>query len=93
LVQTYDDTVNEIWHSDLYRLPHPDEVEALGLFEAFQTAICLVEWPDRLGDLIPRNALSIELSTAEAPDDPGLRHVQISSPSKRWETLIKKALS
>lgn len=93
LVQTYDDTTCEIWHSDLYRLTHPDEVEELGLIDAFQTAICLVEWPDRLGDLVPPNALSIKLSTAEASDDPDLRHVQISGPSKRWETLINEALS
>ena len=36
----------------------------LGLDEAFETAICLVEWPDRLGDLTPAEALRIELTAA-----------------------------
>jgi tRNA threonylcarbamoyladenosine biosynthesis protein TsaE len=61
LVQTYAADV-EIWHSDLYRLTHPDEVRELGLDEAFATAICLVEWPDRLGSLAPKDAISISLS-------------------------------
>lgn len=61
LVQTYEADV-EIWHSDLYRLSHPDEVLELGLEQAFATAICLVEWPDRLGDLAPANAILIHLA-------------------------------
>lgn len=66
LVQTYD-ADPEIWHADLYRLSHPDEVRELGLEEAFDTAICLVEWPDRLGLLAPANAIRISL----APHDEG----------------------
>lgn len=62
LVQTYAADV-DIWHADLYRLSHPDEARELGLEEAFDTAICLIEWPDRLGALIPLNAIHISLST------------------------------
>lgn len=62
LVQTYGADADEIWHADLYRLSHPDEVLELGLGDAFATAICLVEWPDRLGKLTPANALHIALS-------------------------------
>lgn len=61
LVQTYPDSP-EIWHADLYRLSHPDEVLELGLDDAFATAICLVEWPDRLGRLTPPDALTLTLS-------------------------------
>lgn len=61
LVQTYDADV-EIWHADLYRLSHPDEVIELGLEQAFSSAICLIEWPDRLGDLAPADAILIDLS-------------------------------
>ena len=60
LVQTYDADV-EIWHADLYRLTHPDEARELGLDEAFEHAICLVEWPDRLGRDAPANAIRIRL--------------------------------
>ena len=61
LVQTYDTRAGELWHADLYRLSGLDEVEELGLTEAFETAICLIEWPDRLGVLTPAHALSLRL--------------------------------
>ncbi len=62
LVQTYEDGAGDIWHADLYRLSHPDEVIELGLDDAFLTAICLVEWPDRLGRLTPQAPITIALS-------------------------------
>ena len=62
LVQTYQADV-EIWHSDLYRLSHPDEVFELGLDDACSTAICLVEWPDRLGKFVPKQAISISFAS------------------------------
>lgn len=61
LVQTYEADI-EIWHADLYRLTHPDEVTELGIEDAFATAICLIEWPDRLGTLAPTDAIRIDLS-------------------------------
>ena len=61
LVQVYDDDGTEIWHADLYRLTHPDEVWELGLDQAFASAICLVEWPDRLGSHAPPDALTLRL--------------------------------
>jgi len=61
LVQTYDAGV-EIWHADLYRLSHPDEAVELGLTEAFETAICLVEWPEKLGADRPEQALTLRFS-------------------------------
>ena len=61
LVQVYDDDGIEIWHADLYRLTHSDEVWELGLDQAFETAICLVEWPDRLGSHLPPDALTVRL--------------------------------
>jgi tRNA threonylcarbamoyladenosine biosynthesis protein TsaE len=62
LMQVYDAGDTEIWHADLYRLSHPDDVLELGLVDAFATAICLVEWPDRLGPMVPADALHLTLS-------------------------------
>jgi tRNA threonylcarbamoyladenosine biosynthesis protein TsaE len=61
LVQSYQADV-EIWHADLYRLSHPDEVLELGLDEAFDSAICLIEWPDRLGSLLPKGAMRLRFT-------------------------------
>jgi tRNA threonylcarbamoyladenosine biosynthesis protein TsaE len=87
LVQTYDGPDCEIWHSDLYRLGHPDEVAELGLTEAFETAICLVEWPDRLGDLAPEDALTLSLSAGTGDDD---RHLTLRWNDPRWDSLVRE---
>ncbi len=69
LVQTYQAGEQEIWHADLYRLSDPQEVDELGLTDAFDTAICLVEWPDRLGSDMPARALWVSLRMVPGQDD------------------------
>jgi hypothetical protein len=64
LVQTYPDPAGEIWHADLYRLGSTDELAELGLDEAMDRDLCLVEWPERLGSLAPAGALRIALAPA-----------------------------
>ena len=65
LVQTYPAENGDIWHCDLYRLTQPEELIELGLDDAFRTEICLVEWPDRLGDLAPPDALHIAFAAGD----------------------------
>ena len=85
LVQVYEAGRVEIWHADLYRLNRQDEVIELGLDEAFTTAICLIEWPDRLGSLRPAGALDLTLD----PDAQGLaRRVRLHSDSGHWAKVF-----
>ncbi|MCB1358004.1 MAG: tRNA (adenosine(37)-N6)-threonylcarbamoyltransferase complex ATPase subunit type 1 TsaE [Maritimibacter sp.] len=86
LVQTYDTGRVEIWHADLYRLTHPDEVEELGLTDAFDDAICLVEWPDRLGDLAPEGALVLTFAAGDAPET---RVVTAGSDAPGWAARLE----
>lgn len=85
LVQSYAAPLCEIWHADLYRLGDPAEVIELGLTEAFETAICLVEWPDRLGDLAPAKALTLEFAPGR---DDQTRHLTLSWSDPRWTDLL-----
>lgn len=62
LVQTYEpDDLPLIMHFDLYRLETPEESLELGIEDASIDAICLIEWPQRLGAFLPRGALTITL--------------------------------
>jgi tRNA threonylcarbamoyladenosine biosynthesis protein TsaE len=63
LVQTYDGPRGQLWHVDLYRLKRPEEALELGLEDAFAEAACLIEWPERMGDLVPRDRLDVNLAT------------------------------
>ena len=88
LVQTYDTPRGEIWHSDLYRVMSISEVEELGLTEAFDTAICLIEWPEMLGDLIPDHAISMSLK----PDAGGHgRLMTLRWTDDRWDQRVYEA--
>ena len=61
LVQVYDVMPAPVWHFDLYRTAAPDEALELGIEEAFVEAISLIEWPERLGSLLPSERLDIAL--------------------------------
>lgn len=67
LVQTYEVGAAPVWHFDLYRLSGPDEVAELGWDEARAEGIALVEWPDRLGSLLPRDRLDLTLTFGATP--------------------------
>ena len=91
LVQTYLAGPLEIWHADLYRLTHPDEAAELGLEEAFATALCLVEWPDRLGRAAPPEALRLAFAAEEAEE---ARRLTLSGPpawAERLEPVLEAA--
>lgn len=84
LVQTYDLGGVELWHADLYRLGAAEETAELGLDEAFETAICLVEWPDRLGEALPARRLDLALAFAAEAD---ARRARLVARGAGWEWL------
>lgn len=88
LVQTYDVPMGELWHADLYRLSSLDEIEELGLVDAFDSAVCLIEWPDRLAELTPSNALLLNL--ALDPDHPDTRHLTFTWSDAKWQMLMDR---
>lgn len=85
LVQSYELGPLDVWHADLYRLTSPDELIELGLEQAFDTALCLIEWPDRLGELRPDGAVELTLT----PDavDPEVRHLRVTAPADLINSL------
>ncbi|SCZ72481.1 tRNA threonylcarbamoyladenosine biosynthesis protein TsaE [Epibacterium ulvae] len=91
LVQIYDGPDSEIWHSDLYRLSSLEEVEELGLFEAFDHAITLVEWPEKLAELTPGHALRMRFSLSDS--DENARALSLHWQDPKWDRLIAQATS
>ena len=71
LVEVYDTPRGSYWHFDLYRLDDPQQVYELGWEEALAEGVILLEWPERLGPLLPQH-LSV---TLELASDDGRRAV------------------
>jgi len=61
LVQTYETDKGTVWHFDLYRLEDPEDAWELGIEEAFVSGISLIEWPERLGALLPARHRDVTL--------------------------------
>lgn len=62
LVEPYVISGLYLYHFDLYRFADPEEWDAAGFRDYFnQQSVCLVEWPQRAGDLLPPADLEISL--------------------------------
>ena len=68
LAQTYEIGAVTVWHFDLFRLTRPEDVFELGFEDALAGGITLIEWPERLGALLPADRLDITLGQGAAPD-------------------------
>jgi tRNA threonylcarbamoyladenosine biosynthesis protein TsaE len=67
LVETYQPASGPtIWHFDLYRIEAPDDAYELGIEDAFADGIALIEWPERLGRLMPREHLEVALAAGKS---------------------------
>lgn len=55
--------MGKLYHIDLYRLNQVKEIESLGLSEIFANPenIVLIEWAEKMGDLLPKNAVRIQI--------------------------------
>lgn len=84
LLQTYDLPDGTVWHFDLYRLRTPEEAWELGIEDAFERGISLIEWPERLGVLLPARRLRVELGFAA---EVGVRRARLSGQGE-WAARI-----
>jgi tRNA threonylcarbamoyladenosine biosynthesis protein TsaE len=84
LVEIYPFSSLYLYHFDFYRFNDPGEWETAGLADYFRdTAICMVEWPERVAGLLPPPDVAIAL-THRAAGAPG-RDLSISANSSAGE--------
>ena len=66
LVEPYHTAQRHIYHFDLYRLADPEELEYLGVRDYFRPdALCLLEWPDKAANFIPKADLEVHINYSE----------------------------
>lgn len=83
IVEPYELSDCSIMHFDLYRLEDPEELEFLGFRDYLQPHnLCLIEWPEKAGPLLPTPDLRLELRL----DGRG-RRIHWQSGSPRGEAL------
>lgn len=61
-----DETGELIYHFDFYRIKKLDEVYDMGYEDYFYSgALCFIEWPELVEELLPGNAVKVEIEESE----------------------------
>ncbi len=61
LMQVYEAAKGPVVHADFYRLRAAVELENIGWDEAIEGAIAIVEWPERIPDVLPPDRLEVTI--------------------------------
>ncbi|MCR9122124.1 MAG: tRNA (adenosine(37)-N6)-threonylcarbamoyltransferase complex ATPase subunit type 1 TsaE [Phyllobacteriaceae bacterium] len=79
LVQDYA-TSPPVAHFDLYRIADPDEVAELGLDDALENGIALIEWPERAGHALGVETIRLAFSEGVTATGADTRTIEIEAP-------------
>jgi len=86
LVQSYEGRDLEIYHFDLYRLERAEDVFELGIEDALNDAVSLIEWPERMGTYIPRDRLEVRLTITRGKHH---RQVELTPHNTDWSERLR----
>jgi len=80
-----------LYHMDFYRLADPLELEALGYEEYFYgQGVCVIEWAERVRELLPRERLDVKISAAGcSPDE---RIIRLCPGGGRYRYIAEEAV-
>lgn len=72
-------TAELIYHFDCYRLENETEAEEIGVEDYFYSgALCFIEWPERVADLLPDDTVDVDVEELED----GSRKVTLKFPEE-----------
>ncbi len=71
-----------VYHFDFYRIATSHEAVDIGALDYFEgEGICLVEWPERVADILPAGSYFFSLDIPDYHTDPDKRTIVISRSS------------
>ena len=79
-----------LYHFDVYRLENADEFLAIGGDEYFSQGITLMEWGEKIKELLPKQYLEINILKDEK--DINYRNFVFTAKGERYEDLLKEVL-
>ena len=88
LVQLYETPDLTVRHYDLYRIENANEIAELGIDEAVEDGVALVEWPERADGRLPGALLHVGLRATDA----NARTALLSGPAK-WARIFEESLT
>jgi len=89
LVEPYEIEGVCVYHFDLYRLSHPDELDYVGIDEYFSNeTLCLVEWPEKAEGSLPSHDLELSIDVTGEK-----RNIRIGSNSQHGTRICESLKS
>jgi tRNA threonylcarbamoyladenosine biosynthesis protein TsaE len=86
LVELYKLSRLDLYHFDFYRFSNPEELVESGLQEAFnETSVCIVEWPERAGSLLPAADIEVNLAMRN-----GARSALVTAQTKKGKRCLRQ---
>lgn len=87
VLQVYEAKI-PVYHFDLYRLEHADELMDIGFDEfVFGSGIAIIEWADKFSSCMPEEYLRIEITHGTTPET---RIIQVQPQGTRYESLLEE---
>lgn len=77
-----------LFHFDVYRLESSDEFLAIGGDEFFDKGISVIEWGNKILDVLPKDSLFINIE--KNPDDVNKRIFSFNSSSDKFNSLFEE---
>jgi tRNA threonylcarbamoyladenosine biosynthesis protein TsaE len=86
LVELYKLSRLDLYHFDFYRFTNPAELIESGLQDAFNdTNVCVVEWPERAGGMLPPADLEVDMTIAN-----GARSARLTAQTEYGIRCLQK---
>lgn len=77
-----------LFHFDVYRFEDEDEFSAIGGEEFFDKGICIIEWGERIRNLLPIQYLEIIINHDE--NDINARNITFLPRGEKYENITKE---
>jgi tRNA threonylcarbamoyladenosine biosynthesis protein TsaE len=74
----------QLFHMDAYRLDSTPEAEELDLDSMLAEGALIIEWPERMADLIPAERLWVNLEHVDDEE----RQMKFNASGKRYDELL-----
>jgi len=88
LVREYQTANFPLYHLDVYRLGEEGGAEELGLEEYFgRDGVALIEWPEFIAPILPKDVLSINLARVSGDDSNLQREITVEASGPRSQEL------
>ena len=80
-----------LFHFDVYRFEDEDEFTAIGGEEFFEKGICIIEWGERIRNLLPSQYLEIVIEHDK--ENLNARNITFLPKGEKYENIAREVIS